>query len=108
MLASKVIDSGLLDQLAPVDVKAAETMDAVQSEVQVLCDDNEVEVMSLYLQNITDRGFLGRTRRQMEVLFEEIGMLQQRLEKRRMRRLLGRLRHGCLRPWLQHIPMRII
>ncbi|CAE7233171.1 unnamed protein product [Symbiodinium natans] len=81
LLASRVVDGGLLDQLALADVKAAQVIDASRNEIDAFCTSDgpaALKHIRAHLDKVTDEGFLGQTQRQIGILLGEMEMLQHR------------------------------
>jgi len=83
LLASRVVDGGLLDQLALADIKAAQVIDAGQKEIDAFCASDgaaALKRMRAHLHKVTEEGFLGQTQRQIGILLGEMEMLQHRFQ----------------------------
>jgi len=82
LMASKVADGGLLDLLALADVKATQTINASEQEIDAFCADgtNGLQEVQKHLRKVTEQGLFGQTQRQLQALSAEIEMLRRRLE----------------------------
>ncbi|CAE7220774.1 unnamed protein product [Symbiodinium natans] len=80
MIASKIVDAKLLDQLALADAKVAKQPDVGKAERATICGNSSAALMSTraHLAEAMTNGFLGQTQNQLSILFGEMAMLQQR------------------------------